>query len=473
MKNVFFFEAAVFSVFCAALAGCDPDRESGSLPGSGMWEIVPAWPSGTDGLEGVDSYDVYFYLFNGMSGECLAYQGASSFNALKPVIMDKAAYDMVVFMAEDSRNISFEASEDAVRTGNVTVLDMSDAIPDMVLGSAAVQSDVSGPVALSEVRRLVGGLDISISNVPEEVRGIEVTVGGLYDMVSFEGAFGFSSGGAATRTLAMTASGSTYSVKDVLLPSDVSLSVVPVSFRVYSAGGTADYEASLDGGIVAGQTASLSAEAADVFRKGGVSLSLAYSPWDAVQTLTDNIDMTVDPWVSEPLPIGGGSTYDNFWASSSLAGCADSYLYDGIKDADNGHADMYWCPDVSWDKAPCWYIDLGAQREGVTVTWWNKFGGAGGQKILTLDIYGSNDAADYGGGNSSWVHVTTVTSDRTAPTVDAGAMVTSGRIEFDGGMTSYRYLKCTPTSRVSNTGETIQDADVNVSEVEITVWNCN
>ena len=387
-------------------------------------------------------------------------------------IMDKAAYDMVVFMAEDSRNISFEASEDAVRTGNVTVLDMSDAIPDMVLGSAAVQSDVSGPVALSEVRRLVGGLDISISNVPEEVSGIEVTVGGLYDMVSFEGAFGFSSGGAATRTLAMTASGSTYSVKDVLLPSDVSLSVVPVSFRVYSAGGTADYEASLDGGIVAGQTASLSAEAADVFRKGGVSLSLAYSPWDDVQGLTDNIDMTVDPWVSEPLPIGGASTYNNFWASSSLDGCPDSYLYDGIKDADNGHEDMYWCPAL-WDKAPCWYIDLGAPREGVTVTWWNKFGGAGGQKILTLDIYGSNDAADYGGGNSSWVHVTTVTSDRTAPTVDAGAMVTSGRIEFDGGMTSYRYLKCTPTSRVSNTGETIQDADVNVSEVEITVWNCN
>ena len=475
MKNVFFLQTAVFSVCCAVVAGCDPDRAAEPLPDSKdvVWEIMPAFPSGMEGFEGVDDYEVSMYLFNAMSGECFAYQGASSFDALEPVIMDKAAYDMVVFMADDLGNISFEASEDAVRTGNITVTDMSGPIPDMVIGSAVVQSDVTGPVGLSDIRRLVGGLDISISDVPDDVDRIEVTVGGLYDMVSFEGNCGFSSGEAASRTLEMTASGTEYSVRDILLPSDVSLEGIPVSFRVYSAGGTADYEISAEGGIAAGQTACLEATAEDVFRKGGVSLSLAYSPWDDVQGLTDNIDMTVDPWVSEPLPIGGGSTYDNFWASSSLAGCADSYLYDGIKDADNGHADMYWCPDVSWDTAPCWYIDLGAPREGVTVTWWNKFGGAGGQKILTLDIYGSNDAGDYGGGNSSWKHIATVTSDRTAPTADAGAMVTSGRVEFDGGMTSYRYLKCTPTSRVSNTGETIQDADVNVSEVEITVWNCN
>ena len=89
-----------------------------------------------------------------------------------------------------------------------------------------------------------------------------------------------------------------------------------------------------------------------------------------------------------------------------------------------------------------------------------------------MEIYASSLRSDYSGGESAWKLVGTFTSEFTLPTTDAGAMVTTGRIEFDGGASSYQYLKCVSTSRVSNTGAIIEDGDVNVAEVEIVAWNC-
>lgn len=68
--------------------------------------------------------------------------------------------------------------------------------------------------------------------------------------------------------------------------------------------------------------------------------------------------------------------------------------------------------------------------------------------------------------------ITTFTSDRTKPTEDAGAEVTTGRIEFDKGNATYRYVKCEITSRVDADGNVVEDSDVNVAEVQITVWSC-
>ena len=89
-----------------------------------------------------------------------------------------------------------------------------------------------------------------------------------------------------------------------------------------------------------------------------------------------------------------------------------------------------------------------------------------------MNIYGSNAPEDYRGGNESWTLITTFTSDRTKPTEDAGAEVTTGRIEFDKGNATYRYVKCDITSRVNADGNVVEDSDVNVAEVQITVWSC-
>jgi hypothetical protein len=89
-----------------------------------------------------------------------------------------------------------------------------------------------------------------------------------------------------------------------------------------------------------------------------------------------------------------------------------------------------------------------------------------------MNIYGSNAPGDYQGGNESWALITTFTSDRTKPTEDAGAEVTTGRIEFDKGNATYRYVKCEITSRVDADGNVVGDSDVNVAEVRITVWSC-
>ena len=66
----------------------------------------------------------------------------------------------------------------------------------------------------------------------------------------------------------------------------------------------------------------------------------------------------------------------------------------------------------------------------------------------------------------------TFTSDKTTPTTDAGAEVTTGQIKFaEDGLLSYQYILCTITSKVSNTGDVVTDnMDVNVGEMELATW---
>ena len=65
----------------------------------------------------------------------------------------------------------------------------------------------------------------------------------------------------------------------------------------------------------------------------------------------------------------------------------------------------------------------------------------------------------------------TFTSDKTTPTTDAGAQVTTGKIAFsEDGSVSYQYVKCVMTSKVNPDGATITDVlDVNVGEVEVQI----
>ena len=68
--------------------------------------------------------------------------------------------------------------------------------------------------------------------------------------------------------------------------------------------------------------------------------------------------------------------------------------------------------------------------------------------------------------------IMTFTSDKTTPTTDAGAQVTTGKIAFsEDGSVSYQYVKCVMTSKVNIDGATITDVlDVNVGELEVSTW---
>lgn len=434
------------------------------------WEIVPALPEAPEGFDGIGDYRVTLYLFNNMTGECMDVQSSSSFSDLKPIIVEKAAYDLKALMTGGpSLNLDYDVTLSSRRSQNIRIRDISSPIPDIVIGKTVVQQEVEGNVVLSDLERLVGKIQISLSEVPQDVSSISVEMDGFYDCVSLDGIYSLSGGEPLKKTISLVREGDVWKAEDILFPSVPSASGLTLKFIVRDASGTDTYLVNFAEGIVAGKVASLVAKAGELLTKGSLSMSFTYTGWNGEKTIEDNLSLNKDPWYSTLLKIGGSGSYDNFWASSSLEGQHDSYLYDGIKDEE--HKDEYWCPDVSWDIRPTWRINLGAPREGVTVTWWNKFGGAGGQKIRTMEIYGSTLRSDYSGGETAWKLVGTFTSEFTRPITDAGAMVTTGRIEFDGGASSYQYLKCVSTSRVSNTGAIIEDGDVNVAEVEIVAWN--
>lgn len=435
------------------------------------WKINPVLPSDVDGFDGLGDYRVTLYMFNNMTGECLDIQSSSSFGGLKPMVVEKASYDLRALMTDGpSLNLDYDATTAARRNQVIRVRDIASPVPDIVVGKTIVQQDVKGDVVLSELDRLVGRLEISLIEVPADVSSISVEMDGFYDCVNLDGDYSMSGEEPLKKTLELVRDGSVWKADEILFPSVPSASGLTLKFLVSGASGTDSYLVNFEEGIVAGKVASLVAKAGEILTKGSLSMSFTYSGWNGEKTIEDDLDLKKDPWYSTPLKIGGSGSYDNFWASSSLEGQYDSYLYDGVKDEE--HKEEYWCPDVSWDNRPTWRINLGSPREGVTVTWWNKFGGAGGQKIRTMEIYASSLRSDYSGGESAWKLVGTFTSEFTLPTTDAGAMVTTGRIEFDGGASSYQYLKCVSTSRVSNTGAIIEDGDVNVAEVEIVAWNC-
>ena len=449
-----------------------------------LQEIIPVLNPAGDDYEEIDKYGVSLYLFNDISSECYKYQYADNFKHVKPFIAERAAYSLVALMVgEESANLYFKASKMARQNDSIRVIDMNEEIPDIVLGTVSVKQVVTAPVAISQLNRIVGSFDIELQDVSQEITRIEATVSGLYDMIDFQGDYGFSKGTPATKKITLKSNGNTFSNRSVIFPSDVKENLVKVIFRVFRGTQYEDFTVGLSGKILPDQVAQLKGKAEDILKNGQLTLQLTYAPWKNSSVIEDNIIIEDDlnkKWNSKPLPIGGraGAGYDNFWASSSLvndwAKLYDSYLYDGIKDIE--HKDEYWGPDIDAEASagtiPGWYIDLGAPKEGITITYWNKFGGAGGQKIRTMDIYGSNTKDDYEGGNTNWTLIDTFTSDKTTPTVDAGAEVTTGRITFNEGNNSYRYIKCAITSRVNNTGNVVMDSDVNVSEVEIIVWSC-
>lgn len=471
------------------LCSCDEDKAKPERPQEGdqLWRIVPALVSGNDGFEGIGEYGVSLYLFNDMSSDCYKYQHADSFGGLEPFVVEKAAYLLVALMMDrDVPYVSYEASVGAKKNGTVTVTDMNGVIPDMVLGTASVSQEVGATVPVADLKRLVGALDVRLTDVPDDVTGIELVVNDLYDRVDLTGEYGFSAGASVSKRIELEKDGTVFSNRGVMMPSDETQNSVKMNFRVFRGERSEDFVVRFSGGIPADRITRLEGRAEDILKNAELAVGLTYVPWDASVTIEDYIRTDDDlnkVWSSSPLPIGGAADpgYDNFWASSAFTDWDgsvkyDSYLYDGIKDGSDEHKDLYWGPDAAAEAengtVPSWYMDLGTGRQGVTVTYWNKFGGKGGQKLRTMNVYGSNSENDYGGGNDNWTLITTFTSDKTVPELDAGAEVTTGRIEFDKGNATYRYVKCEITSRVNADGNVVEDSDVNVAEVQITVWSC-
>lgn len=473
----------------ALLCSCDEDKAKHERPEEGdlLWRIVPVLASESDGFEGLGEYGVSLYLFNEMSAGCYKYQQADSFGDLEPFVVEKAAYSLVALMMDrDVPHVSYEASAEARKNEFVTVTDMDGEIPDMVLGTASISQDVGATVPVSDLKRLVGALSVRLTDVPDDVTRMELTVNGLYDRVDLTGQYGFSTGESASKRIELTKDGSVFSARMVLMPSDEAQNGVRMNFRVFRGSESDDFVVRLSGRIPSDRLTQLEGPAEEILKNAELTFGLTYAPWDASVTIEDHFQTNDDlnkVWSSVPLPISGAADpgYDNFWASSVFTDWDgsvkyDSYLYDGIMDGSDEHKELYWGPDAAAEAergtVPSWYVDLGTGCQGITVTYWNKFGGKGGQKLRTMNIYGSNTPGDYQGGNEGWTLITAFTSDRTKPTEDAGAEVTTGRIEFDKGNATYRYVKCEITSRVNADGNVVEDSDVNVAEVQITVWSC-
>lgn len=146
-------------------------------------------------LRGLGEYGVSLYLFNDMSSDCYKYQHADSFGDLEPFVVEKAAYSLVALMMDrDVPHVFYEASDEAKKNTTVTVTDMNETIPDMVLGTASVSRNVGATVPVSDLQRLVGALNVRLTDVPNDVTAVELTVGDLYDRVDLTGQYDFSTG---------------------------------------------------------------------------------------------------------------------------------------------------------------------------------------------------------------------------------------------------------------------------------------
>ena len=480
----------LLAVFALLLSGaCNEDRAKSDLPReeSLLWTVSPVLTPVDEAFAGVEEYGVSLYLFNEMSSACYKFRHAGSFAELGSFVVERASYSLIALMASrDLPHISYEASSEATRNSVIAVTDMDGDIPDLVLGTAEISQEVGDAIPVSDLVRLVGTLEVRLTDVPADVDRIELVVNGLYDQVDFSGQYGFRTGSSVSKRIELQRDGSVFSAREVLFPSDQTSESVRMNFRLFRGADTEEFVVRVSGGIPADCVTRLEGRAEDLLKSAELSYGLTYAPWDASVTIEDGFQTDADlnkVWTSKALPVSGAADpgYDNFWASSSFTDWDgsvkyDSYLYDGIMDGSDEHKDLYWAPDAAAEAengtTPSWYVNLGGSCQGVTITYWNKFGGKGGQKVRTMEIYGSNLRSDYEGGNDGWTLITTFTSDRTASTVDAGAEVTTGRIEFDGGNASYQYVKCAFTSRVDADGNVVGDSDVNVAEVKMTVWSC-
>ena len=352
----------------------------------------------------------------------------------------------------------------------------------MVGNSDVVTVGAEGAAAALQLKRVVASVTVTVSGLENvDAESITLTIGNMYDQVSLDGAFSKSGAAFASKSLVLTKNAEGKFVGNaIVMPTDTEASNLSLT---YSVNGT-DYTSTPAGRIAANGQYELATtvEAGSSSSKVNLNSAITYAAWDStVVNLSDSftIDETTPDkqWMGPTaLPISGSAApgYDNFWASSDGgdSGWGETFWQYNLYDGNKTDGSNYWCP-AEWDRtAPIWYINLGAAKQGVTIDYWNKAGGKGGQKIKTMDIYASNTRADYGGGNADWVKIMTFTSDKTTPTTDAGAQVTTGKIAFsEDGSVSYQNVKCVMTSKVNPDGATITDVlDVNVGEVEVSYW---
>ena len=279
------------------LCSCDEDKAKSERPEEGdqLWKIVPVLASESDGFEGLGEYGVSLYLFNDMSSDCYKYQHADSFGDLEPFVVEKAAYSLVALMMDrDVPHVFYEASDEAKKNTTVTVTDMNETIPDMVLGTASVSRNVGATVPVSDLQRLVGALDVRLTDVPNDVTAVELTVGDLYDRVDLTGQYDFSTGEPASKRIELTKEGTVFSARSVLMPSDETRANVKMDFRVFRGDAYEDFVVRLSGSIPADKLTRLEGRAEEILKNAELTLGLTYAPWDASITIEDHFQTDDD-----------------------------------------------------------------------------------------------------------------------------------------------------------------------------------
>ena len=477
--SIFVFVAALVSG--TILSGCTaPEDELSGIPESGAKPQLAIETRAADGGEAAYAHR----LFLTQDGSVVGAQQTATASELGAFSVEPGDYAIYAAAASDLSNLTFSGVEtsNSVSEARIRISDMAGQIPELLVGnSGTVTVGEEGAAASIELKRVVASLEVSVSGLENvDAEQISLTVGNMYDQVDLTGVPSLSGAATVSKQIVLTKGGDGKFVGNaIVMPTDAEASNLVLTYNV---NGT-DYPSTPEGRLEAnGQYRLETTVETGTLSRVELTSSLTYAAWNSeVVDLSDSF--TIDEstpekqWVGPTaLPISGAADpgYDNFWASSDAgdSGWGETYWTYNLYDGNKTDGSNYWTPD-DWDwTAPTWYIDLGAARQGVTIDYWNKAGGAGGQKIRTMDIYASNNKEDYGGENIEWVKVLSFTSDHTTPTTDAGAQVSTGRIAFsEDGSASYQYVKCVITSKVSNTGETVTDAlDVNVGEVEISTW---
>lgn len=399
--------------------------------------------------------------------------------ALTPFSVEPGTYSVYATAASDEANLTFSGIDKSgsITSSRIKIKDMTAQIPEILVGN-------SDPVTVGEVdatanielKRVIASVNVTLNGLETlDATSITLTINNMYDQVSLDGAPSKSGAAFVSKSLTLTKNASGKFVGNaIVLPTDANATALSL---VYDINGT-KYESAPKGKIEANNhyslTTNVDGATASTYKLTSVA---TYAQWNSeLVSLSDSFNTTAEKaWVGPTaLPYSSGGTYNNFWATSDGGdpGYGESYWATNLYDGNKADGSNYWAP-ASWDvAAPKWYIDLGAAKQGLTITYWNKAGGKGGQKIRTFDIFGSNAKDDYNKKTSTWTKIMTFTSDKTTPTTDAGAEVTTGQIKFaEDGSLSYQYILCTFTSKVSNTGEVVTDnLDVNVGELELATW---
>ncbi len=412
-------------------------------------------------------------------------KSAANAAALEPFSVEPGSYTVYATASSDEANLTFMnvAVSNAIANARVKITDISAQIPELLVGSSEpVTVDTEGATASLQLKRVVASVKVTVSGLEHvSAENITLTIGNMYDQVSLDGTLSKSGPAFASKTLVLTKNAEgKFTGNAIVMPTDAEASNLVLSYGV---NGT-DYTSTPAGRIAANGQYELATrvEAGGSSSKIKLNSAISYAAWDTtVVNLSDSFifdkDNSDKQWTGPTLlPISGSAApgYDNFWASSDGgdSGWGETFWQYNLYDGNKTDGSNYWCP-AEWDRtAPVWYIDLGSAKHGVTIDYWNKAGGKGGQKIKTMDIYASNTKSDYNGGNEDWTKITTFISNKTAPTTDAGAQVTTDKIAFsEDGSVSYQYVKCVIRSKVTPDGATVTDVlDVNVGELEVSTW---